>query len=230
MTKQILQNDWWQYLSQEFDKEYYLRLREFLKQEYQEHTIYPSMDNIFNALHETPFKKVKAVIIGQDPYHGPNQAHGLSFSVNPGVAIPPSLRNIYKELAADVGFEIPNHGYLVHWAKEGVLLLNNVLTVRAGEAHSHQKKGWEQFTDEVIRQLNEKSEPVVYVLWGAAAKKKKHLINQEKHFTVESVHPSPLSAHRGFFGSKPFSKTNELLVNAGLEPIDWQLPLEVRDD
>lgn len=230
MTKQILQNDWWEYLSQEFDKEYYLRLREFLKQEYQEHTIYPSMDNIFNALHETPFKKVKAVIIGQDPYHGPNQAHGLSFSVNPGVAIPPSLRNIYKELAADVGFEIPNHGYLEHWAKEGVLLLNNVLTVRAGEAHSHQKKGWEQFTDEVIRQLNEKSEPVVYLLWGAAAKKKKYLINREKHFTVESVHPSPLSAHRGFFGSKPFSKTNELLVNAGLEPIDWQLPLEVRDD
>ncbi|GAA0292772.1 uracil-DNA glycosylase [Gracilibacillus halotolerans] len=228
MTKQILQNDWWQYLSQEFDKEYYLRLREFLKQEYQEHTIYPSMDNIFNALHQTPFDKVKAVIIGQDPYHGPNQAHGLSFSVNPGVKIPPSLRNIYKELASDVGFEIPPHGYLIEWTREGVLLLNNVLTVRAGQAHSHQGKGWEQFTDEVIRQLNKKTEPIVYLLWGAAAIKKKHLINQEKHFIVESVHPSPLSAHRGFFGSKPFSKTNELLVSAGLAPINWQLPMEVR--
>lgn len=228
MSKQILKNDWADYLNKEFTKDYYLRLREYLINEYREHTIYPSMHDIFNALHYTPFEKVKAVIIGQDPYHGPNQAHGLSFSVQPGVPTPPSLRNIYKELASDLGFEPPQHGNLVKWTQEGVLLLNNVLTVRAGQAHSHQGKGWELFTDEVIRQLNKKDHPIVYLLWGAAAKRKKNLINKEKHFIIESVHPSPLSAHRGFFGSKPFSQTNDILVKAGLSPIDWRLPREVR--
>ena len=228
MLKNLLQNDWAEYLHKAFTKDYYLRLREYLMHEYREYTIYPSMNDIFNALNFTPFKMVKAVIIGQDPYHGPNQAHGLSFSVQPGVPIPPSLRNIYKELASDLGYEPPQHGHLEKWAQEGVLLLNNVLTVRAGVAHSHQGKGWEHFTNEVIRQLNEKDHPIVYLLWGAAAKKKKNLIDTDKHFIVESVHPSPLSAHRGFFGSRPFSKTNELLIKSGLSPINWQLSNDVR--
>ncbi len=182
------------------------------------------MYDIFNALHYTDFAKVKVVILGQDPYHGPNQAHGLSFSVNPGIAIPPSLKNIYKELADDIGCPIPNHGYLKKWAVEGVLLLNNVLTVRAGQAHSHKGQGWETFTDNVIKSLNQKETPVVYILWGAAAQKKQALIDMSKHFVLKSPHPSPLSAHRGFFGSQPFSKTNELLEKAGQQRIDWEIP------
>lgn len=184
------------------------------------------MYDIFNALHYTDFAKVKVVILGQDPYHGPNQAHGLSFSVNPGIAIPPSLKNIYKELADDIGCPpIPNHGYLKKWAVEGVLLLNNVLTVRAGQAHSHKGQGWETFTDNVIKSLNQKDTPVVYILWGgAAAQKKQALIDMSKHFVLKSPHPSPLSAHRGFFGSQPFSQTNELLEKAGQQRIDWEIP------
>src|SRR5699024_2571304 len=194
-----------------------------MKKEYQSHTIFPSMDDIYNALHYTPFHQVKVVILGQDPYHGPNQAHGLSFSVKPEVDVPPSLKNIYKELQADLGCAIPNHGYIVKWAKQGVLLLNNVLTVRSGQAHSHQGKGWETFTNQVITQLNEKDTPVVYLLWGAAAQKKQALIDTSKHYIIKSPHPSPLSAYRGFFGSKPFSRTNQLLKDNQLEPIDWQI-------
>ncbi|CQR47397.1 Uracil-DNA glycosylase [Paraliobacillus sp. PM-2] len=223
MQKQILNNDWGLMLEDEFKKDYYLKLREFLKKEYQTQTIYPEMHDIFNALHYTTFNNVKVVILGQDPYHGPKQAHGLSFSVKPEVVIPPSLRNIYKELHADLGCAIPNHGNLVKWAEQGVLLLNNVLTVRAGQAHSHRGMGWEQFTDRVIDVLNQKETPVVYILWGAAAQKKIKLIDTSKHFIVRSTHPSPLSAYRGFFGSKPFSKTNELLKQVGKETIDWEI-------
>ncbi|RLL46943.1 uracil-DNA glycosylase [Oceanobacillus piezotolerans] len=223
MTKQILTNDWAPLLEEEFSKPYYQNLRSFLKEEYQTKTIYPEMDNIFNALHLTPFEKVSVVILGQDPYHGPNQAHGLSFSVKPNVAIPPSLRNIFKELQDDVGVPIPNHGYLVDWTKQGVLLLNTVLTVRQGEAHSHKGKGWETFTDRVIETLNLKKDPVVYLLWGAAAQKKITLIDTTKHHIIKSPHPSPLSAHRGFFGSKPFSKTNRILTEIGKDEINWRL-------
>lgn len=223
MTTKILRNDWAELLKDEFQKDYYLRLREFLKSEYQHYTIYPDMYDIYNALHYTPFHQVKVVILGQDPYHGPNQAHGLSFSVKPEVDIPPSLKNIYKELHADIGCLIPNHGYLVKWAEQGVLLLNNVLTVRRGQAHSHRGMGWEQFTDQVITTLNQKETPVVYILWGAAAQKKQALIDLSKHYVLKSPHPSPLSAHRGFFGSKPFSKTNQILEQNGQEAIDWQI-------
>jgi uracil-DNA glycosylase len=223
MTTNILNNDWAELLEAEFQKDYYVQLREFLKQEYQNYTIYPNMYDIYNALHYTPFHHVKVVILGQDPYHGPNQAHGLSFSVKPEVDIPPSLKNIYKELHADIGCPIPNHGYLVKWAKQGVLLLNNVLTVRQGQAHSHRGKGWEQFTDQVIMTLNQKETPVVYILWGAAAQKKQALIDLTKHYVIKSPHPSPLSAHRGFFGSKPFSKANQILEGNGQEAIDWEI-------
>ncbi|SER62610.1 Uracil-DNA glycosylase [Gracilibacillus ureilyticus] len=223
MAKNVLRNDWADILGQEFEKEYYIRLRDFLKEEYKQFTVYPSMEDIFNALHYTPYEKVKVVILGQDPYHGPNQAHGLSFSVKPEVAIPPSLRNIFKELADDMGYPIPKHGYLTKWAKQGVLLLNNVLTVRAGEAHSHKGMGWERFTDEVIMSLNDREKPVVYILWGAAAQKKQAIIDTSKHFIITSPHPSPLSARRGFFGSKPFSRANDLLKSAEEEPVDWQI-------
>lgn len=223
MAKKILHNDWAAYLETEFNKDYYAELREFLKKEYKTYTIYPDMHDIYNALHYTPFKNVKAVILGQDPYHGPDQAHGLSFSVKPEVKIPPSLKNIYKELQSDLHVSIPEHGYLVKWAEQGVLLLNNVLTVRKGQAHSHRGKGWEIFTDEVIKRLNDKETPVVYILWGSAAQKKQHLIDKAKHYIIKSPHPSPLSAHRGFFGSRPFSKTNQILKENDLEPIDWQI-------
>lgn len=223
LSKQILQNDWASILDEELSKDYYLQLRDFLKKEYSSYTVYPQMDAIFNALHYTPFHQVKVVILGQDPYHGPDQAHGLSFSVNPGVAVPPSLRNIFKELKEDVGCEIPGNGYLAGWAKQGVLLLNTVLTVRAGQAHSHKGMGWETFTDRVITSLNEKDTPVVYILWGRAAQNKQALINLDKHYVIKAPHPSPLSAHRGFFGSKPFSKANELLERAGQKGIYWGL-------
>ena len=223
MKKAILKNDWAEFLEEEFSKPYYIRLREQLKKEYMTRTIYPDMYDIFNALHYTPFHKVKVVILGQDPYHGPGQAHGLSFSVKPGVALPPSLKNIFLEMQQDLGCPMPRDGYLVPWAKQGVLLLNTVLTVRAGSAHSHKALGWEQFTDRVIEVLNQKETPVVYILWGSAAQAKQPLIDTTKHFIIKSPHPSPLSAHRGFFGSRPFSKANALLIQSGQEPIDWAI-------
>lgn len=219
----ILNNDWKNLLEDEFGKEYYLSLRNFLVTEYKTKTIYPDKYDIFNALHFTSYKDVKVVILGQDPYHGPGQAHGLSFSVNPGVRIPPSLLNIYNELNSDLGCFIPNNGYLKKWADQGVLLLNTSLTVRAGEANSHKNKGWEVFTDKIISLVNEKEDPVVFLLWGNNAIKKKNLITNKKHLILTSVHPSPLSASRGFFGSKPFSKINEFLISINKAPIDWQI-------
>lgn len=222
---QILKNDWHTYLNEEFNKPYYQKLRQYLMKEYKTNTIYPDMYDIYNAFHYTPYQKTKVVILGQDPYHGPNQAHGFSFSVKPGVDIPPSLKNIYKELQDDIGFQIPDHGYLIHWAKQGVLLLNAVLTVRAHQPNSHRGIGWENFTDRVIEVLNNRDEPVVFILWGRNAREKARVVDRNRHFVIESPHPSPLSAHRGFFGSRPFSKTNEFLHSIGAEPIDWQLPM-----
>lgn len=216
-------NKWDELISGEFEKEYYLKLREFLIEEYKTKTIYPNKYDIFNALKFTSYEDVKVVIIGQDPYHGPNQAHGLSFSVQPKVQTPPSLLNMYKELKADLGCFIPNNGYLVPWAEQGVLLLNAVLTVREGQANSHRSKGWEKFTDKVIQLLNEREEPVIFLLWGNNAKEKGELITNKHHFILTTVHPSPLSASRGFFGCKHFSKTNEILRDLGKEPIDWQI-------
>lgn len=224
MSHQILQNDWLEYLVDEFKQPYYAALRDFIKREYENEIVYPKAEDIYNALHYTDFKSVKVVLLGQDPYHGPNQAHGLSFSVQPEVALPPSLRNIFKELNDDLGIPVPNNGYLKSWADQGVLLLNTVLTVRQGEAHSHKGRGWERLTDKIIETLNEKSEPVVFLLWGKPAQSKIHLIDQKKHHIITSVHPSPLSARRGFFGSKPFSKTNEFLRQNGLKEIDWAIP------
>jgi len=224
MTKQILINDWAPLLEEEFQKPYYLRLREFLKKEYGNYTVYPEMHDIYNALNYTSFKDVKVVILGQDPYHGPDQAHGLSFSVKPEVNLPPSLKNIFKEMVDDVGCRMPDHGYLEEWTRQGVLLLNAVLTVRGGQAHSHQKMGWETFTNRVIEVLNGKETPVVYILWGKAAQNKQSLINTSKHYIIKAPHPSPLSAHRGFFGSRPFSKTNQILKNLGEQEINWELP------
>lgn len=221
MRKHILENDWAALLEEEFSKPYYLQLREFLKQEYATHTVYPQIHDIFNALHYTPFHQVKVVILGQDPYHGPGQAHGLSFSVQPEVKQPPSLKNIFKELQSDLEIPPPDHGYLVEWARQGVLLLNTVLTVRQGQAHSHRNKGWENFTDHVIKSLNEKEKPIVYILWGGAAQSKQSLIDTSKHYIIKAPHPSPLSAYRGFFGSKPFSKANTLLKESGQAEIDW---------
>ena len=219
----IFKNDWNELLKDEFEKEYYKKLREFLEEEYKTKDIYPDKHNIFNALHYTSYKDVKVIILGQDPYHGLNQAHGLSFSVNPGVRIPPSLVNIYKELKEDLDCYIPNNGYLKKWADQGVLLLNTALTVRAGEANSHRKIGWEIFTDNIIRLLNERKEPIVFILWGNNAISKEKLITSTHHYIIKSVHPSPLSASRGFFGSKPFSKTNQFLQSIGKESIDWQI-------
>lgn len=221
--RQILKNDWNELLKDEFSKDYYLSLREFLKNEYTTKIIYPDKYDIFNALHYTSYKDVKVVILGQDPYHGPNQAHGLSFSVTPGVKIPPSLLNIYKELNSDLGCYIPNNGYLKKWADQGVLLLNTSLTVRAGEANSHKNKGWEIFTDKIISLINEKTDPVVFLLWGNNAINKKKLITNKQHLILSSTHPSPLSASRGFFGSKPFSKINKFLISVNKAPIDWQI-------
>ncbi|MDQ0151014.1 uracil-DNA glycosylase [Eubacterium multiforme] len=219
----ILKNDWDPLLSGEFQKDYYKKIHNFLAREYKTKIIYPDMYDIFNALHFTQYKDVKVVIIGQDPYHGPNQAHGLSFSVKPGNKIPPSLLNIYKELQSDLGCFIPNNGYLKKWADQGVLLLNATLTVEGGKANSHQKIGWSIFTDKVISLLNEREDPIVFILWGNNAIKKKELITNPIHYIVQSVHPSPLSAARGFFGSKPFSKTNDFLVKVNKTPIDWQI-------
>lgn len=220
---EILKNDWKDLLEDEFKSSYYLNLRKFLISEYKSNIVYPNMYDIFNALHYTPYNKVKVVILGQDPYHGPNQAHGLSFSVKPGVPAPPSLVNIYKELYTDLNCYIPNNGYLKKWADQGILLLNAVLTVRAGEANSHRNKGWENFTNKIIELVNSKTEPVVFILWGKNAQEKQALITNPIHHIIKSVHPSPLSASRGFFGSRPFSKTNEYLKADGIDPIDWQI-------
>lgn len=218
-----LGNDWDNILADEWQKPYYLELRAFLKQEYSTGTVYPNMNDIFNALRLTSFADTKVVIIGQDPYHGYGQAHGLCFSVKKGVVPPPSLKNIYKELHSDIGFKIPNHGELTSWAKQGVLLLNNVLTVREGLPNSHKGKGWENFTDRVIGELNRKETPVVFLLWGANAQKKAEIITNPIHRKLISVHPSPLSASRGFFGCRHFSKTNEILHENHINPINWEI-------
>ncbi|WP_163854979.1 uracil-DNA glycosylase [Paenibacillus elgii] len=220
----ILQNDWAPLLEDQFQAPYYHRLSSFLKQEYATRTVYPDMHDIFNALHYTSYADTKVVILGQDPYHGPGQAHGLSFSVKPGIPAPPSLQNIFKELQSDLGCSIPDNGCLAPWAEQGVLLLNTVLTVRQGEAHSHKGQGWETFTDRVISLLNEREKPIVFVLWGNPAQQKMQLITEQRHFIVRSVHPSPLSAHRGFLGSRPFSQVNDFLRSIGSAEIDWQLP------
>ena len=220
---EILENDWKLYLCDEFSMPYYLKLREILAKEYQRKTIYPDMHDIFNALHYTAYGDVKVVILGQDPYHGPNQAHGLSFSVKHGINQPPSLQNIFKELNEDLGLYIPNNGNLTKWAKQGVLLLNTVLTVRTNEPNSHKGIGWEKFTDTVISTLNQREKPVVFILWGKHAQEKIKLITSNRHYIIESPHPSPFSAHRGFFGSKPFSTANRYLKEIGRDQIDWQI-------
>ena len=219
----MIQNDWLAPLKPEFAKPYYAELFQFVKNEYATRQIFPPADDIFNAFHLTPLHEVKVVILGQDPYHNDGQAHGLSFSVKPDVDIPPSLVNIYQELHDDLGCYIPNNGYLTKWAKQGVLMLNTVLTVRAHQANSHRGMGWEQFTDAAIRILNEQDRPIVFILWGSPAQKKAQMLNNPKHLILKEPHPSPLSAYRGFFGSRPFSQTNEFLVKNGLEPIDWQI-------
>lgn len=218
-----LNNDWDNIIGNEFNKEYYLKLRMFLKEEYANHTVYPDMYDLFSALKETSYSSVKIVILGQDPYHEPNQAHGMAFSVKPGVAIPPSLLNMYKELKAEYGYEIPQTGYLLPWAKQGVLLLNTALTVRAGEANSHQGKGWEIFTDRIISALNERKDGVIFLLWGNNARKKRELITNPQHYILEAAHPSPLSASRGFMGCGHFKKANEILISQLKSPINWQI-------
>jgi len=219
-----ISNDWLPVIGAEFEKEYYLKLRQFLINEYRTRRIYPKADDIFNAFHLTPLNKVKVLILGQDPYHNEFQAHGLCFSVMPEQKdIPPSLQNIYKELHSDLGCYIPNTSYLQKWAEQGVLLLNTVLTVRAHQANSHKGLGWENFTDAVIKAINELDRPIVAILWGRPAQTKKELLTNPKHLILEAPHPSPLSASRGFFGCRHFSKTNEFLKTNGMEPIDWQI-------
>ena len=222
--KTIIQNSWQNILQEEFSKEYYLNLRKFLKEEYLHQQIYPDMYHIFSALELTSYEDVKVVILGQDPYHGPNQAHGLSFSVQPGVKIPPSLVNIYKELEDDLGYPPVSHGFLESWAKQGVLLLNTVLTVRNGQAYSHRGKGWEKLTDAIIKKLNEREKPIIFILWGKPAQEKIKMIDTSRHIVLKGPHPSPLSAYRGFFGSKPFSSANRALIELSEQPINWQLP------
>ncbi len=219
----MFSNDWDSLLSPEFLKDYYKALREFLKDEYENHTIYPDKRDIFNALKYTSFSEVRVVIFGQDPYHGEGQAHGLAFSVLPDVDIPPSLLNIYKELKNELGLYIPDNGCLTKWAKQGVLLLNNALTVRADTPNSHQGKGWEQFTDRVAELLNERAEPVIFLLWGANARKKAEIITAPQHFILEAPHPSPLSASRGFFGCGHFKEVNNILKAMNKSEIDWQI-------
>lgn len=218
-----IENDWLEPLKDEFKKDYYKQLFYKIKEEYATYPVYPPSDEIFSAFHLTPLHQVKVVIIGQDPYHEPGQAHGLSFSVKPGIDIPPSLVNIYKELADDVGITIPNNGYLVKWAEQGVLMLNTILTVRAHQAFSHKGIGWEQFTDAAIEILNKENRPIVFLLWGKPAQMKSEMLNNPMHLVLKAPHPSPLSAYRGFFGCKHFSQTNEYLVRNGLTPIDWQI-------
>jgi uracil-DNA glycosylase len=216
--------DWNPILREELAKPYWQELHRFVAEERASATVFPPEDEVFAALHLTSYADVKVLILGQDPYHGPGQAHGLCFSVRPGVAPPPSLVNVFKELQADLGYPPPNHGCLDHWARQGVLLLNATLTVRARTAASHQGKGWETFTDAVIRAVNDKPERVVFILWGASARRKKVLVDRSRHTVIESAHPSPLSAHNGFLGSRPFSRANEALVAAGRAPVDWRIP------
>ena len=218
-----MSTDWNPILRGEFDKPYWTTLQEFVASERAKYVVYPPADRVFAALHLTPYSSTKVMILGQDPYHGPGQAHGLCFSVQPGVRVPPSLANIHKELASDLGVAIPDHGNLENWAGRGVLLLNATLTVRAGQAGSHQGNGWETFTDQVISAVSAKSEHVVFVLWGAYARKKQSLIDRDRHTIIESPHPSPLSAHHGFFGTKPFSRANAALIAHDQPPIDWSL-------
>lgn len=218
-----ISNDWLAPLTPEFAKPYYRELYKKVKEEYATHVIFPPSNEVFSAFELTPLADVKVVILGQDPYHNVEQAHGLCFSVKPDVEIPPSLVNIYKELHDDLGCYIPNNGYLVKWAKQGVLMLNTVLTVRAHQANSHRGIGWEEFTNAAIRVLNEQDRPIVFILWGSPAQRKKEMLNNPKHLILEAPHPSPLSAYRGFFGSKPFSQTNAFLEKNGLTPIDWQI-------
>ena len=218
-----MKTDWNPLLKQEFGKPYWKELQRYVYEERKQFKVFPENEEVFTAFHLTSFSDVKVLILGQDPYHGDGQAHGLSFSVKEGIAVPPSLRNIYKELKSDLGIDIPNHGNLEAWALQGVLLLNATLTVRAHQAGSHQGKGWETFTDQVIRQVNQKKEKTVFILWGAFARKKKDLIDLSQHHVIESSHPSPLSAHRGFFGSRPFSEANRVLMGAGREPVNWEL-------
>lgn len=224
MAKAIFQNDWQELLAEEMAQPYYRELRAFLIEEYRTRRVYPDMYSIFNALHYTSFADTKVVILGQDPYHGDGQAHGLSFSVQVGIDPPPSLLNIYKEMQDDLGIVPPDHGCLIPWARQGVLLLNTVLTVRAHAAASHAGHGWERFTDTIIRLLGAREKPLAFILWGSPARKKRSLITNPHHLIVESPHPSPLSAHRGFFGSHPFSRVNDFLTRVGETPIDWQLP------
>ena len=219
----MIGNDWDIVLKDEYNKDYFKKLQKFVIEEYKTKTVYPKMSEIFNAFTKTSYENVKVVIIGQDPYHGENEAEGLSFSVKVGIQKPPSLINIFSELKSDLGIDPPNHGSLVSWAKEGVLLLNATLTVVKDTPKSHSNKGWETFTDEVIRLINKKETPVVFILWGSDARSKKYLINNKKHLIIESAHPSPLSAYRGFFGSKPFSKTNDFLIKNGIKPINWKI-------
>lgn len=216
-------NDWDEILSDAFASDWYGELRQFLKEEYSRYTVYPDMHDIFNALKATPYGAVKAVILGQDPYHNPGEAHGMCFSVKPGVKIPPSLVNIFKEINSDLGIPIPDNGYLKPWAEQGVLLLNTILTVRRNEPYSHKGKGWEKLTDTVISRLNEREDPVVFLLWGAPARYKKSLITNPRHFVLEAAHPSPLSAYNGFFGCRHFSETNSILFSLGKTPINWEL-------
>lgn len=218
-----IQNDWLEILQGEFKKPYYKKLFQTVNTEYRTHQVFPPSEDIFNAFHLTPFHQVKVVILGQDPYHGNGQAHGLCFSVKPDVTIPPSLVNIYQELHDDLGCKIPNHGYLTKWAQQGVLMLNTVLTVRAHQANSHRGIGWEEFTDAAIEALNQEDRPMVFILWGKPAQMKKRMLTNPNHLILEAPHPSPLSSYRGFFGSKPFSQTNQFLVEHGIEPIDWQI-------
>jgi len=219
----VLTTDWNQVLSSEFSQSYWYALQDFVTRERSQFQVFPSREDVFNAFELTSLADTRIVILGQDPYHGPGQAHGLAFSVQQGTRIPPSLRNIYKELPTDIGCPIPSHGDLTSWAHQGVLLLNTTLTVRSGEAASHQGHGWEQFTDQIIRELNDKTEPIVFFLWGASSRKKSTLINQQRHVIIESAHPSPLSVRHGFFGSRPFSRANTALIENGREPINWSL-------
>lgn len=219
----VIGNDWDEVIGGEFEKDYYLQLREFLRTEYSENTVYPDMYHIYTALKLTPYHSVKVVIFGQDPYHEPGQAHGLCFSVQDGTALPPSLVNIYKELETDLGIPPAKTGDLTSWAEQGVPLLNTVLTVRRGQANSHKGKGWEILTDEIIRKLNEREDPIVFILWGANARSKKALITSPQHLIIESAHPSPLSAYNGFFGLRPFSRTNQFLAEHGVAPINWEV-------
>ena len=225
-----IQNDWLDALQGEFRPPYSKKLFQTVNEEYRTRRIFPPADDIFNAFHLTPLRDVKVVILGQDPYHGEGQAHGLCFSVRPGVEIPPSLVNIYQELHDDLGCTIPNHGCLVKWAQQGVLLLNTVLTVRAHQANSHKEIGWEKFTDAAIRKVSEQDRPIVFILWGRPAQAKKSMLHNPKHLILEAPHPSPLSAYRGFFGSRPFSQANRFLKAQGIEPVDWQIdPIEEKE-